>query len=44
MELTPFANSGYKSLLQYIATFVGSICIYKFNECNPENVNYLSAD
>ena len=24
--------------LKYIATFAESICIYKFNECIPENV------
>ena len=28
----------YYSQREYIATFVESICIHKFNECIPENV------
>ena len=28
----------YYSEREYIASFAESICIYKFNECIPENV------
>jgi len=28
----------YYSQREYISTFAESICIYKFNECIPENV------
>ena len=38
---TPFANGRcqvFYSQQEYISTFSESICIYKFNECIPENV------
>ena len=38
---TPFVNGRcqvYYSQREYISTFAESICIYKFNECIPENV------
>ena len=41
LKSTPFANGRcqvYYSQREYISTFAESICIYKFNECIPENV------
>ena len=38
---TLFANvrcQVYYSQREYISTFAESICIYKFNECIPENI------
>ena len=34
----------YYSQREYIATFAESICIFKFNECIPENVLIIWAD